>query len=258
MILTSRSRYSPLHSPHTPRNLFFLVVKKETIHRPVFLPLSYSSLPHATLTHILHYRMPSSDILLPITAEMHPSPTPATQHRHYLKPLPLSLHTMNDPPCQSVDKILNQKLLISVDAGYIHTYKHLCLVIMVDRYHTIPYHTGRSLFDDGWDIHYIIRYVHDSVPVHSCAKTVIRHRTLVPFIKERKKAKMCDDTAPGGGTCNFVSQSAPWSIEREFHLNGQFGASKILAAAAAAGSGSVLSSYGFPYPSSSIHLSTMY
>lgn len=117
---------------------------------------------------------------------MHPSPTPATQHRHYLKPLPLSLHTMNHPPCQSVDKILNQKLLISVDAGYIHTYKHICLVIMID---TIRYDTGRSLFDDGWDIHYIIRYVHDSVPVHSCAKTVIRLRTLVFFIKERKEGR---------------------------------------------------------------------
>lgn len=48
-------------------------------------------------------------------------------------------------------------------------------------------------------------------------KTVIRLRTLVPFIKERKKAKMCDDTAPLGGI-QSVCQSAPWSLKREFHF----------------------------------------
>lgn len=62
---------------------------------------------------------------------------------------------------------------------------------------------------------------------------------------------MCDDTAPLGGSIQFVSQSAPWSLKLEFHINEQLGASKRLAAAVAAGSGSVLSSYGFPYPSSS-------
>lgn len=158
-------------------------MKKETIHRPVFLPHSYSSFPDAIFRHS------PSTIPIPTTAEMHPSPPPAIQHRHYLKPLPPSLHTMNDPPCQSVDKMLSQKLLISVDAGYIHTYIYICLVIMIDRYDTIRYDTGRSLFDDGWDTHYIIRYVHEPVPVHSCAKTVIRLRTLVPFIKERKEGR---------------------------------------------------------------------
>lgn len=103
--------------------------------------------------------MPPLDILLLLylyqipprcTPPLYPRPSTDTILNPSLRPYTQGMNP--PPPCQSVDKILNQKLLISVDAGYIHTYIHLCLVIMIDRYDTIRYDTiqaGACSMTDG-------------------------------------------------------------------------------------------------------------